>query len=347
LNAATLETHSEAGPAPAEDRPCDDSRPPVRNVLDVPIHAMRLTEVLDVIDAAIAGRRRLLIGVVNAAKIVAMRKDTMLRDSVLGADLVLADGMAVVWASRLLGQPLPERVAGIDLMFGMLERGSAGLRATLGGTGAASSNGQNGRGHAAAGSSIAAAGPWIAAAGSSSAAAGEPVPPGRGGDGLTRRRSPHAARGYRVYCLGATEEVSKLITERIARDYPGIVLAGRHHGYFNDAAEPQIVEAIRASNADILFVAMSPPKKEIFLARWFDRLDVPVCHGVGGAFDVFAGKTKRAPARWQKLGLEWLYRVVQEPRRMWKRYLVTNAVFCWMLAATCCGSRRYRMASST
>ncbi len=77
---------------------------------------------------------------------------------------------------------------------------------------------------------------------------------------------------------------------------------------------------------------MTSPKKERFLARWSPRLDVPVCHGVGGSFDVLAGLVRRAPERWQRLGLEWLYRVKQEPRRLARRYLTTNTAFLVMLA---------------
>jgi N-acetylglucosaminyldiphosphoundecaprenol N-acetyl-beta-D-mannosaminyltransferase len=77
---------------------------------------------------------------------------------------------------------------------------------------------------------------------------------------------------------------------------------------------------------------MTSPKKERFLAKWNETLDVPVCHGVGGSFDVVAGKVKRAPLVWQRLGLEWLYRVKQEPRRLWKRYFVTNSLFIWLVA---------------
>ena len=76
---------------------------------------------------------------------------------------------------------------------------------------------------------------------------------------------------------------------------------------------------------------MTSPKKENFLAKWSEQLQVPVCHGVGGSFDVMAGKVRRAPELWQKLGLEWLYRVKQEPGRLWKRYLVTNTLFCRMV----------------
>jgi N-acetylglucosaminyldiphosphoundecaprenol N-acetyl-beta-D-mannosaminyltransferase len=238
---------------------------PVRDLLGVPINALTMDDVLDRIDEAIAPRRRLRIGVVNAAKLVNMRRDAALRQDVLSSDLILADGMSVVWASRLLGRPLPERVTGIDLMLGMLRRG--------------------------------------------------------------------ARKGHRVYCLGATQEVLDRVTAHIAADYPGLQLAGCHHGYFGPAEEPVVAAAIAAARADILFVAMTSPHKERFLARWDDRLGVPVCHGVGGSFDILAGKVRRAPKCWQRVGLEWLYRVGQEPRRLWRRYLVTNTLFSWMVLA--------------
>ena len=235
-----------------------------RSLFGVEIDAMSMDDVLSLVDRTIAERSRLLIGVVNAAKLVNMRRDELLRDSVLTADIVMADGMAVVWALKLLRRRIPHRVAGIDLMDAMLRRG--------------------------------------------------------------------AGRGWRVYCLGATEEVSQKAAERMQADHPGIEIAGRRHGYFTTEQEPDIVAGIAESNADMIFVAMSPPKKERFLAQWFDKLNVPVCHGVGGAFDILAGKTRRAPDRWQRMGLEWLYRIVQEPRRMWRRYLITNTLFTLMLA---------------
>ena len=76
---------------------------------------------------------------------------------------------------------------------------------------------------------------------------------------------------------------------------------------------------------------MSPPRKELFLATWGPKLNVGVCHGVGGSFDIMAGKIRRAPPLMQKMGFEWLYRVLQEPRRLWRRYLVTNTIFIWMV----------------
>ena len=121
--------------------------------------------------------------------------------------------------------------------------------------------------------------------------------------------------------------------ETVGRDYPGIKVAGRRNGYFKEQEEEGVVRDINASRSDILFVAMSSPRKERFLAEYGGELRVPVCHGVGGSFDVYAGVVKRAPLRWQKYGFEWLYRLLQEPRRMWKRYLVTNVLFIRMLAA--------------
>jgi N-acetylglucosaminyldiphosphoundecaprenol N-acetyl-beta-D-mannosaminyltransferase len=236
---------------------------PVRELFGIPIAAMTLPVVLDLVHQTIVARGRLRIGVVNAAKIVNMGRDRRLRDDVLSSDIVLADGASVVLAGWILRRPLPERVAGIDLMLGMLERG------------------------------------------------------GR--------------HQYRVFCLGASEGVLRATTERIARDYPGVNVVGCHHGYFEPHEEAEVAATITAAKADILLVGMSSPKKEAFLARWSAQLRVPVCHGVGGAFDVMAGRVQRAPVLWQRLGLEWLYRLRQEPGRLWRRYLVTNTLFCRML----------------
>jgi N-acetylglucosaminyldiphosphoundecaprenol N-acetyl-beta-D-mannosaminyltransferase len=137
--------------------------------------------------------------------------------------------------------------------------------------------------------------------------------------------------GYRVYLLGATEEVNRTVAERITVDYPGVIVAGRRNGYFSADEEEAIANDIAQARPDVLLVAITSPKKEQFLARWSDRIKVPICHGVGGSFDVYAGKVKRAPLSWQRCGMEWLYRLLQEPGRMWKRYLVTNSLFCWLV----------------
>jgi N-acetylglucosaminyldiphosphoundecaprenol N-acetyl-beta-D-mannosaminyltransferase len=138
-------------------------------------------------------------------------------------------------------------------------------------------------------------------------------------------------RQYPVFFLGARPEVVAAAVANAQGRYPGLPVAGYHHGYFWDDEE-EVVAKVRESGAKLLFVAITSPKKEQFIARWNQELGVGFAMGVGGTFDILAGKTRRAPKWMQNAGLEWLYRVVQEPRRMWKRYLVTNSRFAAMLA---------------
>lgn len=135
---------------------------------------------------------------------------------------------------------------------------------------------------------------------------------------------------YPVFLLGATEEVVQKTAEVVCQQNPGLKLAGVHHGYFWDD-EQAVVDLIRNSGARLLFVAITSPKKENFINKWRDQLGVDFVMGVGGTFDVVAGKVSRAPLWMQNAGLEWLYRVIQEPGRMWKRYLLTNSAFAWLL----------------
>jgi N-acetylglucosaminyldiphosphoundecaprenol N-acetyl-beta-D-mannosaminyltransferase len=208
-----------------------------------------------------------------------MRKDKLLRESVTSSDLVLADGAPLVWLSRLRRMPLPERVAGIDLMLELFA--------------------------------------------------------------LADKRK------FRVFLLGATKSVLERVVAFAAAKYPNMVVVGSQDGYFAESQDEHVANAVRDSNADMLFVAMSSPRKEIFMNRWNSRMGVPVCHGVGGSFDVVAGVTKRAPRWMQRLGLEWLYRVIQEPGRMWKRYLVTNTLFLGLAIRELMGIGRNELFSPT
>ncbi|MBA2897951.1 WecB/TagA/CpsF family glycosyltransferase [Nonomuraea soli] len=233
-------------------------------VLDARIDPLTMDEVIRRCVDAIALRRPLTIGVVNAAKLVNMRADALLRESVETCELVLADGQAVVWASRVLGAKLPERVAGVDLFMELLAEGDR--------------------------------------------------------------------RGYRAFFLGATQEVLDRMTAEIGHRFPGLVIAGARNGYFDDAQSGQVAQEIRDSGADLLFLGMTSPKKEIFVREWGGHTGAMVVHGVGGSFDILSGQTKRAPLSWQRLGLEWFYRLIQEPVRLGPRYLKTNARFILMIA---------------
>lgn len=136
-----------------------------------------------------------------------------------------------------------------------------------------------------------------------------------------------AEKGYRIYLFGAREEVVAKVKRVFEVRYPGLSIVGCRNGYFADEETPSIVEDIAASQADMLFVAFSSPKKEYWINANLQAMGVPFVMGVGGSFDVVAGKTRRAPRWMQRCGLEWLYRFIQEPGRLWRRYVVGNARF--------------------
>jgi N-acetylglucosaminyldiphosphoundecaprenol N-acetyl-beta-D-mannosaminyltransferase len=229
------------------------------DVLGCGIDAVTMEQALGWVEGIIERRARGQHMAVNAAKLVASQDDPRLREIIAGCELVTADGQAVVWASRLLGNPLPERVAGIDLMSALLA--------------AAEQN------------------------------------------------------AWRVYVLGAHQTVLEQALGRIRARHPNLVLAGHRNGYFRASEEAAVVAEIAASRADILFVAMSSPRKEYFVASYRAALGVPFVMGVGGALDVLSGRIRRAPAILQRLGLEWLFRLLQEPHRLFRRYAETNVRF--------------------
>ena len=231
------------------------------DILGLPIDVLTMQDTMQLIRTSIIERTPIQHVVVNAAKMVNAQRDEKLRQSIIESDVVNADGQAVVWASRFLGKPLPERVAGIDLMENLVQMA-------------------------------------------------------------------HQNR-FKIFFLGAEKDVVESVVIKYKEKFGEDIIAGFRDGYFQEHEELNIAEFIADSQADILFVAMTSPKKEIFLNRYKEILKTPFVMGVGGSFDVVSGKVKRAPIWMQRSGLEWFYRVVQEPRRMWRRYLVTNTLFVW------------------
>jgi N-acetylglucosaminyldiphosphoundecaprenol N-acetyl-beta-D-mannosaminyltransferase len=138
--------------------------------------------------------------------------------------------------------------------------------------------------------------------------------------------------GLRPYFLGATHPTLQQAVVQTLKMHPSISFAGIRDGYFTKEQEQEVVDHIRRSGADCLFIGMPTPRKERFLAAHRDSLNVPFIMGVGGSFDILAGQVRRAPTLMQSLGLEWLYRIYQEPGRMWWRYTKTNALFAGILA---------------
>ncbi|HBI70974.1 MAG TPA: glycosyltransferase [Massilia sp.] len=209
--------------------------------------------------------------VVNVDKLVKASRDPDLRRIINECALVNADGMPVVWAARLLGKPLKERVAGIDLFEALMRR------------------------------------------------AGE--------------------KGWRVFLLGACEEVVAAVADTYRRRYPDLAIAGWRNGYWTVDEEAQVAAQVRASSADLLFVAISSPKKEQFLGRWQAEMRIPFAMGVGGTFDVAIGRVRRAPRWMRRAGLEWFYRFLQEPRRMFRRYFIDDLAFIWLFIKEAAGRK--------
>jgi N-acetylglucosaminyldiphosphoundecaprenol N-acetyl-beta-D-mannosaminyltransferase len=132
-------------------------------------------------------------------------------------------------------------------------------------------------------------------------------------------------RRYSVYLLGAKQEVLDTCVAKIRQQYPNLRIAGSRNGYFSEKDTPGVVAQIREAKPDLLFLGMGSPMKERFADRYAPELGATVIQGVGGSFDVMADLVKRAPVWLQRIGMEWLFRVIQEPRRMFWRYTTTNA----------------------
>ncbi|MDD2653613.1 MAG: WecB/TagA/CpsF family glycosyltransferase [Candidatus Omnitrophica bacterium] len=137
--------------------------------------------------------------------------------------------------------------------------------------------------------------------------------------------------GYRLFFLGAKEEILEKAISNLKGKHPNLNIVGRHHGYFDFSQDYDIIKKINEARPDVLFVAMSSPLKERFISKNLSRLNVPVSFGVGGTIDIAAGYCKFAPKWVSKIGFEWFYRFLQEPKRLWKRYATTNLIFIWVV----------------
>jgi N-acetylglucosaminyldiphosphoundecaprenol N-acetyl-beta-D-mannosaminyltransferase len=229
----------------------------------LPVDILSSEETIERILAAIDARQRCQHVALNVAKLVNARTNAELDRDVRASDIVGIDGMGIVYALRLLGHTVPQRVAGVDLFESLMAQ--------------------------------------------------------------------CAGRGLRPYLLGATPEVLAAARRALSERYSGLIFAGSHNGYFTPEQEDAVCDHIRSSGADCLFIAMPTPRKERFMARHRDSLGVPFVMGVGGTLDVVAGQVRRAPALVQSLGLEWAYRMIQEPRRLAARYFRTNLIFAVLL----------------
>jgi N-acetylglucosaminyldiphosphoundecaprenol N-acetyl-beta-D-mannosaminyltransferase len=138
-----------------------------------------------------------------------------------------------------------------------------------------------------------------------------------------------AGTGLRLCLLGAGPGVAEGVEQWVGRSFPEVTVCGAHHGYFTPDEEPEVIRRIRGSRADILLVALGAPKQDLWIRAHLAETGVKVAMGVGGLFDFYSGRVSRAPLWMREIGMEWLYRLIQEPGRLWKRYLVGNGLFLW------------------
>lgn len=251
--------------------PLEAQTPQARTVelFGVPVAAVTRQEVLldleESIEARESGR---YVVTLNVDILLLALEDSRLLQACRAARWVVADGMPLVWASRLLGRPLPERINGADLAWALLERA--------------------------------------------------------------------AARGYRVFLLGGEPGVADSAALRIRDRLPGLQVVGTASPPFGFEKRPdqlrQTVATVKRASPDIVLVGLGAPKQELWLQEHLAEAGVPVGIGVGGTFNFWAGRVRRAPRIVQRVGLEWLWRLTQEPRRLWRRYLVRDVAFAPLLA---------------
>ena len=229
------------------------------DLLNFKVDPLSKEQAVEHIFACLESRCKVHVVYINALKVYQIDKNPKLKKAIDEAELALADGVPIVWVSRLFKKAVPERVNGTDLFERLLA------------------------------------------------------------DCETRAKS--------VYFLGARQDVLQKMVDVLRAKHPSLRIAGYRNGYFKDREDELIIQDINASNADILFLGFSSPKKEIWANRYKDNILCPVIKGVGGSFDVVAGEVRRAPRWMQEVGLEWFYRVLMEPNRMLVRYLKSNSYF--------------------
>lgn len=234
------------------------------NIMDVDIDVLTVAQTIELVEQYVIQKEPLHLIGVNADKLNEVAKNERLRQIVNSCGVINADGASVIMASKYLKKPLPERVAGIDLMDDLVN--------------------------------------------------------------LSEKK------GYRVYLLGAKQEVVEATAKVLQEKYPLLKIVGIHNGYFKEADWPAVSHELKAAEPDFVFVGITSPLKEYLVEYLQSDGHRCVFMGVGGSFDVISGNISRAPKWVQKINMEWLYRMLQEPKRLFKRYFVGNWKFIVAIA---------------
>lgn len=226
---------------------------PKVNIFGVPISKLGFRDTLAQLTAAVESRKPHQVITANPIMVMTAMEDPAYMQMMKAAEFVVPDGAGVVWAAGYVGNPVKERVPGIEMMQELFRIAEE--------------------------------------------------------------------RGWRVYLVGASPEVIAIAAENIRKKHPRLILAGCRDGYFGPEADKEVIAEIRKAEPDLLFVGRSASTQDPWIGQYKEALGVPVMMGVGGSFDILAGKLKRAPKVFRQLRMEWLYRLLQEPYR-YKRMLV-------------------------
>jgi N-acetylglucosaminyldiphosphoundecaprenol N-acetyl-beta-D-mannosaminyltransferase len=237
------------------------------DICGVKIDNINIFEVLQTIENHILKKSNSFIVTPNVDHIVKIQEDSMFKNVYKEASLVLADGMPILWAAKLLGKPLKEKISGSDLFPKLCE---------------------------------------VA-----------------------------AEKGYKLFFLGGRPGSALKADEVLRNRYPDIQIVGTYSppfGFENGKEEnDKIIRIIKDAKPDILFVGLGAPKQEKWIYKYRNEYQVPVSIGVGVSFEFVSGMVKRAPLWMQRVGLEWFWRLMMEPKRLWKRYLIDDPVFFWLV----------------
>lgn len=240
-------------------------------LLDIPVHPIDYTATISLIEEWIVHRKRpsAIIVQANVFSLVSARENKEMQQSLLNADLLVPDGMPLVWMLRRRGYKIHDRVYGPDMMLQICEEA--------------------------------------------------------------------AKNSWRCFLYGGKEETLKILKESLIRRFPSIIIVGSYSPPFRAVTkeeDEEICRNINSSKPDIVWVGLGAPKQDIWMYGHKDKLDVSVMHGVGAAFDFLSGRIPQAPRWIMQVGLEWLFRLFVEPRRLWKRYTITNIKFIYYLCST-------------
>lgn len=228
-------------------------------ILNTTIDVLNVKETIDLVEKYVKTKTPLHLMGVNADKINEVNDNELMKEIVNKCGIINADGASVILASKYLNKPLPERVAGVDLMQDLVKLSEE--------------------------------------------------------------------KGYSIYLLGAKQEVVEKTSEVLINRHPKLKISGIHNGYFKESDWADISKELKSLKPDFVFVGITSPIKEYLIEFLQNDGNDSVFMGVGGSFDVISGNIPRAPKWMQKCNLEWLFRVMQEPKRLFKRYFVGNRKF--------------------